>query len=135
MARCALEMGLLAEVPAAPSAAPCTDLGDHDGVNPHLLEAPGVVEHVGPAQGQGEHHGCHIELLATEVEHHRAQQEQGVDKAGRQERCECRGLSWPQVLGAEQHKGRERALERQSSLSNGRISTQIMHKSHLEMYS
>lgn len=31
--------------------------------------------------------------------------------------------------------GRERALERQSSLSNGRISAQIMYKYHLEMYS
>lgn len=87
------------------SAAPCTDLGDHDGVNPHLLEAPGVVEHVGPAQGQGEHHGSHVELLATEVQHHRAQEEQRVDKAGRQEWCECRGLSWPQGLGTEQPRG------------------------------
>lgn len=107
-----------------PSAAP--DLGDHDGVNPHLLEAPGVVEHVGPAQGQGEHHGSHVELLATEVQHHRAQEEQRVDKAGRQEWCECRGLSghrcWEQSSPVGDRAEQGMALERQSSLSNGRIS-------------
>lgn len=113
MARCAWKWGCWQQFllwgSAASSAAPCTDLGDHDGVNAHLLEAPGVVEHVGPAQGQGEHHGGHVQLLATEVQHHRAQEQQGVDKAGREAWCECRDghRCWEQSspMGGEQDKG------------------------------
>lgn len=82
-----------------------TDLGNHDRVNAHLLEATGVVQHVSPAQRQGEDHGSHVQFLATEVQHHRAQEEQGVNKAERQVWSECRVLIWPQVVGKEEpHK-------------------------------
>lgn len=86
-----LEMGLLAAVsdPTSLLASPptnWTDLCNHDRVNAHLLEATGVVQHVCPAQCQGEDHGSHVQFLATEVQHHRAQEEQRVNKAERQAR-------------------------------------------------
>lgn len=58
-----------------------THLLNHNSIDAHLLEAAGVVEHVGPAQGQGEHHGGHILLVMAEVQHHSPQHEQWLHKA------------------------------------------------------
>lgn len=58
----------------------CLDTGthllNHNSIDAHLLEAAGVVEHVGPAHGQGEHHGGHVLLVVGEVQHHGPQHEQ-----------------------------------------------------------
>lgn len=59
-----------------------THLLNHDSIDAHLLEAAGIVQHVGPAHGQGEHHGGHILLAMAEVQHHRPQHEQRLHKTG-----------------------------------------------------
>lgn len=58
-----------------------THLFNHDSIDAHLLESSGVVEHVGPAHGKGEHHGSHVLLAVGKVQYHRRQHEQRLHKA------------------------------------------------------
>lgn len=58
-----------------------THLFNHDSIDAHLLESSGVVEHVGPAHGEGEHHGSHVLLAVGKVQYHRHQHEQRLHKA------------------------------------------------------
>lgn len=59
---------------------PATHLLDHDAVHAHGLESPRVVEHVGPAQGHGQHEAGEVLFVGKQVQEDRQYHKHSLDK-------------------------------------------------------